>query len=40
MFNPVKPITFGAEYVYGERETAAGDKGKDNRIGMMAKYDF
>ena len=40
MFNPVKPITFGAEYVYGERETAAGVKGKDNRIGMMAKYDF
>lgn len=40
MFNPVKPVTFGAEYVYGERETAAGVKGRDSRIGMMAKYDF
>lgn len=40
MYNPVKPITFGAEYVYGEREVANGAKGKDNRIGVMAKYDF
>lgn len=40
MYNPVKPITFGAEYVYGERETAANAKGRDSRLGFMAKYDF
>lgn len=40
MYNPVKPITFGMEYVYGERETVEGKTGNDNRIEIMAKYDF
>lgn len=40
MYAPVQPLTFGLEYVYGERETFAGDKGKDNRIGAMARYNF
>lgn len=40
MYNPVKPITFGAEYVYGERETAANEIGRDSRLGFLAKYDF
>lgn len=40
MYSPVKPITFGAEYVYGQRETYAGAKGIDNRVELMAKYDF
>ncbi|NHB57637.1 DcaP family trimeric outer membrane transporter [Acinetobacter shaoyimingii] len=40
MYNPVKPITFGAEYVYGERETADDQIGRDSRFGLMAKYDF
>lgn len=40
MYNPVKPITFGMEYVYGERETVEGRTGNDNRIEIMAKYDF
>lgn len=40
MYSPVKPITFGLEYVYGERETFAGTKGKDNRVGAMARYSF
>ena len=40
MYNPVKPITFGAEYVYGERETAGDQIGRDSRFGLMAKYDF
>lgn len=40
MYNPVQPITLGAEYVYGERETADGQTGKDNRIGVMARYNF
>lgn len=40
MYNPVKPITFGMEYVYGERETVEGKTGNDNRVEIMAKYDF
>lgn len=40
LYNPLKPVTFGAEYVYGERETVGGDKGRDSRLGLMAKYDF
>ena len=40
MYNPVKPITFGMEYVYGERETVEGRTGNDNRIEIMAKYEF
>lgn len=44
MYNPTKPITLGAEYVYGERETTTKDNidrtGRDSRIGVMAKYDF
>lgn len=40
MYNPVKPITFGAEYIYGERETADNQIGRDSRFGLMAKYDF
>ena len=49
-YNPTKPLTFGAEYVYGERavdkySTAAKSDpldrvGRDSRIGVMAKYDF
>ncbi|MGL2985943.1 DcaP family trimeric outer membrane transporter [Acinetobacter baumannii] len=40
MYNPYKPITLGVEYVYGERETFDGRTGTDNRINMMASYDF
>ena len=40
VYSPVKPIDFGIEYVNGERKTFAGDKYKDNRIGVMAKYSF
>ncbi|AOA57412.1 DcaP family trimeric outer membrane transporter [Acinetobacter larvae] len=39
-YNPVKPITLGAEYIYGERETIDDRIGRDSRIGVMAKYDF
>ena len=37
MYNPVKPITFGMEYVYGERETVEEKTGNDNRKEIMAK---
>lgn len=40
MYNPIKPITFGAEYIYGERETVGGQVGRDSSVGLMAKYDF
>ncbi|WP_286423341.1 DcaP family trimeric outer membrane transporter [Acinetobacter indicus] len=40
MYKPYKALTFGAEYVYGERNTVNGLEGEDSRIGMMAKYDF
>ncbi|WP_336929859.1 DcaP family trimeric outer membrane transporter [Acinetobacter tandoii] len=40
MFSPVTPVTLGVEYVYGERETFFGKKGKDNRVGAMARYNF
>lgn len=40
MYNPIKPITFGMEYVYGERETVDRKTGNDNRLEIMAKYDF
>ena len=40
LYNPYKPITLGMEYVYGERETFDGRNGIDNRINMMASYDF
>lgn len=40
MYNPYKPVTLGMEYVYGERETFDGRNGADNRVNMMASYDF
>lgn len=40
IYNPYKPISLGIEYVYGERETFDGRTGSDNRVNMMAIYDF
>jgi len=40
IYNPYKPVTFGVEYVYGERETFNNRTGVDNRFNMMAIYDF
>jgi hypothetical protein len=39
MYSPVPPVTLGVEYIYGERKTFSGQKGKDNRVGAMA-YNF
>jgi hypothetical protein len=36
MYSPVPPVTLGVEYIYGERKTFSGQKGKDNRVGAMA----
>ncbi|MPW45826.1 DcaP family trimeric outer membrane transporter [Acinetobacter guerrae] len=39
-YNPVKPVNFGLEYMYGERKTFADQKGIDNRVNVTAIYDF
>lgn len=40
MYNPFKPVTFGVEYIYGERETLENKSGTDSRLEFMVKYDF
>lgn len=40
IYTPVKPIDLGLEYVNGKRETFAGQKYDDDRIGLMARYNF
>lgn len=40
MYSAVPPVTLGVEYIYGERKTFSGHKGKDNRVGAMARYNF
>ncbi|RKG38166.1 DcaP family trimeric outer membrane transporter [Acinetobacter rongchengensis] len=40
MYSPIAPLTFGVEYIYGERETFTGEKGKDSRLSTMVKYNF
>ena len=44
-YSPKKPLSFGLEYVYGERQAfAAGangqDTGEDNRFNAVAMYNF
>ncbi|MFU8924942.1 DcaP family trimeric outer membrane transporter [Acinetobacter puyangensis] len=40
IYSPAKPIDLGLEYINGKRETFAGTKYDDNRLGLMAKYSF
>lgn len=40
IYSPVKPVDLGIEYINGERETFAGETFKDNRFGLMARYNF
>ena len=40
IYSPVAPIDLGVEYINGKRETFAGESYKDNRVGLMAKYNF
>lgn len=44
-YSPTKPLSFGLEYVYGEREAVVAasngsTKGEDNRINAVAIYNF
>ena len=40
IYSPAKPLDLGIEYVNGKRETFEGKSFKDNRVGLMAKYNF
>lgn len=40
MYNPIKPITFGLEYIHGERKLTNNISGTDSRIEFMTKYEF
>ncbi|ENX58012.1 hypothetical protein MQH21_10435 [Acinetobacter genomosp. 16BJ] len=40
IYSLVAPIDLGLEYINAQRETFAGEKYRDNRIGIMAKYTF
>ena len=40
IYNPIKNVDFGAEYVFGQRETLSGDKGNMSRVNLSAKYYF
>ncbi|WKE67305.1 DcaP family trimeric outer membrane transporter [Gallaecimonas kandeliae] len=40
MYSPVKPITFGVEYIFGERKLENGAKGSLDRLQFAAKYVF
>ena len=40
IYSPVKPVDLVIEYINGERETFAGDKFSDDRVGFMARYSF
>lgn len=40
IYSPAAPIDLGIEYVNGKRDTFAGQSFKDNRVGLMAKYNF
>jgi len=40
IYNPIKSVDFGAEYIFGQRETLVGEKGDLSRINLSAKYNF
>lgn len=40
IYNPIKNVDFGAEYIFGQRETLAGEKGDLSRVNLSAKYYF
>ena len=40
IYSPVKPLDLGVEYINGKRDTFGGKSYKDNRVGLMAKYNF
>jgi DcaP outer membrane protein len=40
IYNPIKNVDFGAEYVFGQRKTLSGERGDLSRLNLSAKYNF
>ncbi|WP_137890995.1 DcaP family trimeric outer membrane transporter [Ramlibacter sp. 2FC] len=40
IYNPIKNVDLGAEYVLGQRQTLSGEKGDLSRLNLSAKYNF
>jgi len=40
IWNPVKVMDIGIEYIYGRRETLAGEHGNMSRINFLTRYNF
>ena len=40
IYNPIKNVDLGAEYIFGQRETLAGEKGDMSRLNLSGKYYF
>lgn len=40
IWNPVKGVDIGAEYIFGRRKTLTGESGDMSRIDLSAKYNF
>jgi hypothetical protein len=40
IWNPVKNVDFGAEYIYGQRKTLTGERGATSRFDFSGKYYF
>ncbi|MEJ6001262.1 DcaP family trimeric outer membrane transporter [Paucibacter soli] len=40
IWNPIKPVDLGAEYIWGRRETLAGETGGMSRVNLLARYNL
>lgn len=40
IYSPIKNVDFGAEYIFGQRETLIGEQGDLSRVNLSAKYSF
>lgn len=40
IWNPIKPVDIGLEYIWGKRETLLGEKGDMSRINLLARYNL
>ena len=40
IWNPVKVMDIGLEYIYGRRETLSGEHGNMSRVNFLARYNF
>jgi hypothetical protein len=40
IWNPIKPVDIGLEYIWGKRENLAGERGDMSRINFLARYNI